>query len=189
MNRRKLVALSVSLTLVVSACHKKAPPTVAPEPMAQPPAAASNSAGNNTAPPPAATNPMGANLDAVAAGRVNTIADRIHFDYNLADIKAEDRSRLDGKAQLLKQFTTVRIRITGHCDERGSDQYNIALGMRRATAAKDYLVQAGIDASRIEVASLGREVPIDAASTEAAWAQNRRDEFDIVAGSQSLRAP
>lgn len=188
MNVRQLVALSVSFTLVLSACHKKAPPETMPttETNAPPPSASSTMPTNN--PPPAATN-SAADLDAMAATRVSTITDRIHFDYNVSDIKPEDRSRLDTKAQVMKQFNGVRIRVTGHCDERGSDQYNIALGMRRANAAKNYLVQSGIDPSRIEVASLGREMPIDPASNDEAWAKNRRDEFDIIAGSQSLRAP
>lgn len=188
MNRRTLIALSVGLTLGLTACHKKRPETaptpvnppsaLPPQPPPPPPAP--------PAPPPAIS---GANLGAVAAGRVASMSERIHFDYDKSDLKPEDTSRLDGKAQLLKQFTALKIRITGHCDERGSDQYNIALGMRRATAAKTYLVQLGIDASRIDVASLGREVPVDPGHDESAWAQNRRDEFDIIAGSQSLRAP
>jgi len=188
MNRRSLVALSVGLTMVVTACHHKKPET-APTPVnstAAPPPAP-------PAPPPMAPPPPpstgGSNLDATAAARVATMSELIHFDYDKSDIKPEDTQKLDGKGALLKQFSALRIRITGHCDERGSDQYNIALGMRRATAAKTYLVQLGIDASRIDVASLGREVPIDPGHDESAWAQNRRDEFDIIAGSQSLRAP
>jgi peptidoglycan-associated lipoprotein len=188
MNRRSLVAISIGLTLVVTACHHKKPET-APTPVN--PAAAPPPAPPPPPPmaPPPPSSPGGSNLDAIAAGRVATMSDRIHFDYDKSDIKPDDTPRLDGKGALLKQFSAVRIRITGHCDERGSDQYNIALGMRRATAAKTYLVQLGVDASRIEVASLGREVPIDPGHDEAAWAQNRRDEFDIIAGSQSLRAP
>jgi peptidoglycan-associated lipoprotein len=188
MNRRSLVAISIGLTLVATACHHKKP-DVAPVPVnptsAPPPAPPPTS----TMAPPPPSSPGGSNLDAAAAGRVATMSDRIHFDYDKSDIKPEDTRRLDGKSALLKQFTALRIRITGHCDERGSDQYNIALGMRRATAAKTYLVQLGIDASRIDVASLGREVPIDPGHDESAWTQNRRDEFDIIAGSQSLRAP
>ncbi|HEY8062149.1 MAG TPA: OmpA family protein [Gemmatimonadales bacterium] len=188
MNRRSLVALSVGLTVVVTACHHKKPETAptpvnstaAPPPAPPPPP-------SMAPPPPSNTN--GSDIDGIVTRRVATMSDRIHFDYDKSDIKPEDTQKLDGKGALLKQFSALRIRITGHCDERGSDQYNIALGMRRATAAKTYLVQLGIDASRIDVASLGREVPIDPGHDEAAWAQNRRDEFDIIAGSQSLRAP
>lgn len=188
MNRRHPVALSLALALALAACHHKKPPVTTATPV-NPPAAPP------PAPPPPPTNPPPApppsstSLDQMAATRVATMADRIHFDYDKSDIKSEDTGRLDAKGQLLKQFAALRIRITGHCDERGSDQYNIALGMRRATAAKNYLVQLGIDPSRIEVATLGREVPLDPGHDEPAWAQNRRDEFDIIAGNQSLRAP
>jgi peptidoglycan-associated lipoprotein len=189
MNRRHLVALSMGLTLAATACHKK-PPATAPVPVnppaAPPPAPPPPPPSNNPPPPPSSG---GTDLDAKASTRAASIAERIHFDYDKSDVKPEDTGKLDAKAQLLKQFTAVRIRITGHCDERGSDQYNISLGMRRATAAKNYLVQLGIDASRIDVASLGREVPADPGHDESAWAQNRRDEFEIIAGSQSLRAP
>ncbi len=188
MNRRSLVALSMGLTLAITACHKNAPPVVAPQTNPEsttpppPPPPRSNEgnpgAGNNSAA-----------LDAAVNGRVASITDRIHFEYNVSDIKPDDVARLDAKAALLKQFPLLKIRITGHADERGSDQYNIALGMRRAAAAKEYLVKVGVDGSRIETASLGREVPINQGHDEAAWAQNRRDEFDIIAGSQSLRVP
>lgn len=190
MNRRSLVALSLGFTVAATACHKNPKPGTEVVP--------SGSGGTPTAPPPPSqpppppTNPppaMNTNLDAIAGNRANTIRDRIHFDYNVSDIKSDDVARLDAKATMLKQFPAVRIRITGHADERGSDQYNIALGMRRAAAARDYLIKVGIDGSRIETASLGREVPADPGHDEAAWAQNRRDEFDIIAGSQSLRVP
>jgi len=188
MNRRHLVALSMGLTLAATACHKK-PPATAPQPVnppsAPPPAPPPPPPSNNPPPPPRSDAGNGDK----AGPRVATMSDRIHFDYDKSDVKPEDTGKLDAKAQLMKQFTALRIRITGHCDERGSDQYNIALGMRRATAAKNYLVQLGIDASRIDVASLGREVPADPGHDEAAWAQNRRDEFEIIAGSQSLQAP
>jgi peptidoglycan-associated lipoprotein len=145
-------------------------------------------------PPPPAAAPSSAPVirsevdpNAAAAAATATMNDRIHFDYNMSDINSADQSRLDLKAGLMKQFPALRILITGNCDERGSDEYNIALGMRRATAAKDYLIRVGIDASRIDVSSLGRQSPIDPGQTDAAYAANRRDEFKIVAGSQSLR--
>lgn len=189
MIRRQYVVLSLGLAIAATACHKKTPPATEPTPVtAPPPAPPPPPPSAAEAPPPPPANP-GPDANARMAGRVATISDRIHFEFNKSDIMPDDNARLDAKAQLLKQFPGVRIRVTGHCDERGSDQYNIALGMRRATAAKDYLVRAGIDASRIDVASLGREAPLDPGHTEAAWAANRRDEFDIVAGNQSLGAP
>jgi peptidoglycan-associated lipoprotein len=110
----------------------------------------------------------------------------IHFEYDAFTIGGDDQALLDQKAAIMQANPGLRIRITGHCDERGSDEYNLALGMNRATAAKDYLVRRGIDPSRIEVASLGREVPVDPASNESAWAKNRRDEFDVIAGGSNL---
>lgn len=187
MIRRELVVLSLGLTVAFTACHKKAPPVTQPTPsndVAPPPPPPAMTT-STEAPPPAATD-NGSAEDRMAS-RVASMSDRIHFEYNLSDIMPDDQARLDAKAALMKQFPELHIRITGNCDERGSDQYNIALGMRRATAAKDYLVRAGIDPSRVDVASLGREVPIDPAHTDAAWALNRRDEFAIIAGSQSLR--
>lgn len=187
MNQRALVVALLGLATTLTACHKK-PPAVAPTPettqTVQPPPPPPPT---NTAPPPATSQPNSAAENAAKAAA--SLAAMIHFDYDLADIKPDDRATLDGKAAIMRRNPNVRIRITGHCDERGSDEYNIALGMKRATAAKDYLVRAGIDASRIEVASLGREVPLDPASNEAAWAKNRRDEFEITAGGQNLMLP
>ena len=113
----------------------------------------------------------------------------IHFDYNVSDLRPDDRTLLAAKAAVLKEYPALRIRITGHCDERGSDQYNIGLGMRRAAAARDFLAVAGVDPARIDVSSLGRERPLDLTHDEAAWARNRRDEFEIVAGGQTLGTP
>ena len=118
-----------------------------------------------------------------------TMVEMIHFDYDVSEVRTQDRARLDAKAAILRVNPALRIRITGNCDERGSDEYNIALGMRRAMAARDYLVRIGVDSSRIDVATLGREKPLDPGSTEEAWAKNRRDEFDILAGRASRPRP
>jgi len=186
MTQRAFVAALLGLATTLSACSKKPPatdPAPVTTPATQPPPPPP--ADRGTPPPP----PSSVDLETRAAAMVNTLHDMIHFDYNESVVKSEDARRLDSKLEILKNYPQVRIRITGHCDERGSDEYNIALGMRRAQAAKEYLVRAGIDASRIEVASLGREVPIDPASNEGAWAKNRRDEFDVIAGNQTLRMP
>jgi peptidoglycan-associated lipoprotein len=81
------------------------------------------------------------------------------------------------------------VRIAGHCDDRGSDEYNIALGRRRSEAAKRYLTDRGIDAARIETTTFGRERPAVQGSGEEAWSKNRRDEFEIIAGGDQLRTP
>ncbi|HUL49630.1 MAG TPA: OmpA family protein [Gemmatimonadales bacterium] len=110
----------------------------------------------------------------------------VHFETGKALIRAEDVLLMDQKLAILGQHADAKIRVTGHCDERGSDQYNMALGMRRAAAAKQYLVTHGIDASRIETTSLGKRNPVAAGHDEAAWAQNRRDEFEILSGTESM---
>ena len=117
------------------------------------------------------------------------LATLIHFDYDKAIIRGGDAAVLDTKVAILQANPGLRIRISGHCDERGSDEYNLALGNRRATAAKQYVVSHGIDASRIETVSYGEERPLASGHDEDAWAQNRRDEFEILAGGESLKQP
>jgi len=117
------------------------------------------------------------------------LATMIHFDYDKAIIRGGDAAVLDQKVAILQANPALRIRISGHCDERGSDEYNLALGNRRATAAKQYLVSHGIDPSRIETVSYGEERPIAQGHDEDSWAQNRRDEFEILAGGEKLNQP
>jgi peptidoglycan-associated lipoprotein len=117
------------------------------------------------------------------------LATMVHFDYDKAIIRGGDAAVLDQKVAILQANAALRIRISGHCDERGSDEYNLALGNRRATAAKQYLVSHGIDASRIETVSYGEERPIAQGHDEESWAQNRRDEFEILAGGDNLKQP
>ena len=117
------------------------------------------------------------------------LATMIHFDYDKAIIRGGDAAVLDQKVAILQANAALRIRISGHCDERGSDEYNLALGNRRATAAKQYVVSHGIDPSRIETVSYGEERPIAQGHDEESWAQNRRDEFEILAGGDNLKQP
>jgi len=117
------------------------------------------------------------------------LAALIHFDYDKSNIRSGDASTLDQKVGILQANPDARIRIAGHCDERGSDEYNLALGNRRATSSKQYLVSHGVDASRIETISYGEERPLDPGHNEEAWAKNRRAEFDVVSGGDALRQP
>jgi len=117
------------------------------------------------------------------------LATMIHFDFDKANLRAEDAAVLDQKIAILQANPNLRIRVSGHCDERGSDEYNLALGNRRATSAKQYLVSHGIDGGRIETVSYGEERPLTPGHDEAAWAQNRRDEFEIISGGEALRQP
>jgi peptidoglycan-associated lipoprotein len=117
------------------------------------------------------------------------LATMIHFEYDKSNIRGEDVSVLGQKVSILQANPDATIRISGHCDERGSDEYNLALGNRRASAAKQYLVSHGIDAGRIETTSYGEERPIDPGHSEGAWAKNRRDEFEVMSGGDALRQP
>jgi peptidoglycan-associated lipoprotein len=119
----------------------------------------------------------------------STLAAMIHFDLDKANVRPDDAGTLDQKVAILQANPDLRIRVHGHCDERGSDEYNLALGNRRAQAAKQYLVSHGIDASRIETQSWGEERPLVDGHDEGAWSQNRRDEFEIIGGGDALRRP
>ncbi|MGD8628203.1 MAG: peptidoglycan-associated lipoprotein Pal [bacterium] len=104
---------------------------------------------------------------------------RIHFDYDKYNLDDDAITTLAENAAVLMDNPSVKIRIEGHCDSRGTEDYNLALGEKRALAARDYLVNFGIAQSRISVISYGEERPLDPAETEKAWAKNRRAEFDI----------
>ena len=117
------------------------------------------------------------------------LAAMVNFDYDQAVIRQNDQGTLDRKASVLGANPNVKIQISGHADERGSDEYNLALGNRRAAAAKRYLESKGIDASRMDVVSYGEERPLNPGHDEAAYAQNRLDEFAITAGGDNLVAP
>jgi len=119
----------------------------------------------------------------LVAADAAALADPIHFDYNKSDVMAADQARLDRKLAVLAAHPRLEIRIAGNCDERGSDEYNLALGERRAAAAKRYLVAHGVAAGRVDIVSYGKEHPLDPGHTEDAWARNRRDDFVVTKGA------
>jgi peptidoglycan-associated lipoprotein len=131
----------------------------------------------------------GAEAARITAEVRNTLATMIHYDYDKSNIRPGDAETLDTKVAILRANPNVRVRISGHCDERGSDEYNLALGNRRATSTKQYLVSHGIDASRIETVSFGEERPLAMGHDESAWSQNRRSEFELIAGGDALVRP
>ena len=105
---------------------------------------------------------------------VANVGDRVFFDFDKSDLKPEARQTIQRWAAWLKQYPNVTVTVEGHCDERGTREYNIALGERRATAAKNFLASLGIDAKRVSTISYGKERPAVVGSNEAAWSQNRR---------------
>jgi peptidoglycan-associated lipoprotein len=197
-----LVLMGFGVALV-AACAKKAPEVApAPQPNADSVAAAERARADSIAADSTrraqeeaeriARQRAADSAAAVAAAAAevrNTLAAMIHFDFDKSNIRPDDAAALDQKVAILTANPELRIRISGHCDERGSDEYNLALGNRRSTAAKSYLVSHGIDASRIETASYGEERPVAMGHDEDSWAQNRRDEFEILSGGDMLRKP
>jgi peptidoglycan-associated lipoprotein len=122
-----------------------------------------------------------------AAARIDlarrTLVATVHFEYDRDDLTPDTRSALDSKAEVLQQSSALRIRIEGHTDERGSDEYNVALGQRRAAAAKRYLTSRGIGEDRIETVSKGEAYGVCNEESESCWSRNRRAEFLITSGS------
>jgi peptidoglycan-associated lipoprotein len=123
-------------------------------------------------PPPAAAVPETGEAELFA----QSVKD-IYFAYDRFDLRAEDQASIDADAAFLKSHPSIRFTIEGHCDERGSTDYNLALGDNRANAARSALVKAGIAADQIKVISFGKEKPFCSESTESCWQQNRRDHF------------
>ena len=167
------------------ACGKKKPeaiPEPTPGPTSPPPAPP-------PPPPPPPPAPDNSAAEAMRAELMGSLQAPIHFEYDQDAISSTDAAILDRKAAILMANAGVRLRIAGHADERGSDEYNLVLGTKRATAAKRYLESKGIDGSRLEIISYGEERPADSASNESAWAKNRRDDFEVLSGGDRLVAP
>ena len=112
---------------------------------------------------------------------VETIsANKIYFDFDSFELKQEARAILQEKAELLKKYKNLRLVIEGHCDERGTEEYNLALGERRARAAYEFLILLGVESNRMQIVSYGEEFPADPGHNETAWAKNRMDEFKVL---------
>ena len=116
--------------------------------------------------------------------RVN-VGDTVHFDYDKYAVLDADKATLQRQAAWLAKFPNIKVTVEGYADERGTREYNIALGARRANAVKEYLVSLGVSAARVDTVSYGKEKPICAESTESCWAQNRRGLTIIASGANS----
>jgi len=178
---RVCTALALAVTIGVSACAKKKP---APPPAAPPPAEAPR-----TTPPPPPPPPPPAPREAPAPpltpeelfareslddlNREHPLADA-YFDLDSSQIKADAQPVLQKNAEWLKRWPSTKVLVEGHCDSSGSAEYNLALGDRRSTAVRDYLVSLGVSADRIQVVSKGKEQPVCREENEACWHQNRR---------------
>jgi peptidoglycan-associated lipoprotein len=197
------VAVAATSIVWVVACHHSPPPSAtSPTPVArvnQDSINRANAMRDSIARADAARRLAAARADSIRranearaaelTGERAALTQAIHFDFDASEILAADKPVLDRKAGVLGANRPIRIRIEGNTDERGSDEYNLALGMRRASAAKLYLTQHGIDASRIETVSYGEERPTCQEHDESCWARNRRAEFAVLAGDITTIVP
>jgi peptidoglycan-associated lipoprotein len=165
--RKVLIALSAVAAL--AACASRTEPAPTP---------------TETPPPTTSTPPSGPVAGSVEDFRVS-VGDRVFFGYDRFDLSPEARSVLERQAAWLRQYPNVRILVAGNCDERGTREYNLALGARRAAAARDYLVSLGVQAGRVETVSYGKERPLDPRANEEAWSVNRNAHTQIVSGAVS----
>jgi peptidoglycan-associated lipoprotein len=181
-----LTALVV-VSLALGGCAPKKPPVARPlppppptTPEAPPPPAPPAPVAERpvVAPPPVVEDPMATrSIDDLNRDSPMRI---VYFGYDTAELSAEARAALDANAAVLKKYPAWTVTIEGHCDERGTAEYNLALGERRAAAAQSYLVALGVPASRVKTVSYGKEFPFDPGHDEAAWAKNRRAHFVIT---------
>ena len=183
------LVLVVLLTIGIAACSKNKPPVA--RPMPPPPAMDTTTAPNVPPPPPkpiaepVPVPPMPPE-DSIGSKSIDDLnrdspLRPMYFGLDQADVDAEGQQVLQANAAVLKKYPTWQITIEGHCDERGTAEYNLALGERRALAAKNYLVSLGIPADKIKTVSYGKEFPFDAGHDDAAWGKNRRAHFVITA--------
>jgi peptidoglycan-associated lipoprotein len=193
-----LAALAVS-AVTTTACKKK--PVVAPTPApvvipfnqdsadaAEAAKRAAAEAAAKAAADRAAAEAAARMAAAVAAAKAE-FAMPVYFDYDMSNIRDDQRATLEAKLPIFAANPDMRIRIAGHTDNRGSDEYNLALGQRRAAEVKRYLVTRGIAENRIDVVSFGEERPAVAQDNEDAWGRNRRGEFEITAGANPFKLP
>lgn len=145
-----------------------------PEPAATPPS-------ETTAPSDSQRGPVPGSIEDFRV----SVGDRVFFGYDRFDLSTEARSVLERQAAWLRRYPNVRILVAGNCDERGTREYNLALGARRAAAARDYLVSLGVAQNRLETVSYGKERPLDPRANEEAWSVNRNAHSQIVSGAVS----
>jgi peptidoglycan-associated lipoprotein len=175
------IALALASVVAFSACGKKAPPPPPPPPPPVAPEAPP------PAPPPARAEVAPvvdeyARIKAMSADEIEGLGllAEIHFVFDRFDIREADRAVLAKNADVLKRFDFLRVTVEGHCDERGTIEYNLGLGERRAKAAYDYLVSLGVAGPRLKTVSYGKEVPVCSESNEGCWERNRRAKFTVT---------
>ena len=171
------LALVAAAALSVTACASRPKPGPAPEPA--PPPAVAPTPTPTPAPAPSATVTPGTIQDFVV-----NVGERVFFDLDSYSVRADAAPLLDAQAAWLVRYPNVQVRIEGNADERGTREYNLALGSRRANSVREHLVSRGVAPSRISTVSFGKERPIDPGSTEEAFQRNRNARTAIVGGAQ-----
>ncbi len=186
---RVAAVLVVTVALVAGACGKKKSPVLRPMPQ-PPPSEAAPTPAVPTPPQPVTEQPIvppepvaEASIDSKPIDELNKegLLKPVFFELDASELSSEAQQTLNEDAAMLKQHSTWVITIEGHCDERGTAEYNLALGERRAVAARTYLVSLGVAADRLHTVSYGKEFPFDPGHNEAAWSKNRRAHFVITA--------
>ena len=188
MTERRLVLFAVVIALaVVVGCAKPKPPVAKPTP---PPPASGPESARPPAPPTPVSEPRPVPPEPITEDPISTrdIGDinknspfqPVFFALDSSDVDTVAQQALNGNAEILKKYPTWVITIEGHTDERGTAEYNLALGERRSIAARTYLVSLGISADRLRAVSYGKEFPFDPGHDEAAWAKNRRAQFVLT---------
>jgi peptidoglycan-associated lipoprotein len=188
MQRYAVLFAAVMTVAAVGACAKRQPPVARIPP---PPGAGAGDAANRPAAPPTpVTEPRpippeplaGDDISGRDIGDINKNSpfQPVFFALDSSDVDAAGQKALNANAEILKKYTTWVITIEGHSDERGTAEYNLALGERRAMAARTYLVSLGIPADRLRTVSYGKEFPFDPGHTETSWSQNRRAQFVLT---------
>ena len=187
--RRSAAALVMMMALGAGACGKKEPPVA--RPMPPPPPSDDAGMARPPAPPdpgdePAPVPPVPVTDDAIGSKSIDDInrespLQPVFFGLDQSEVDQAGQQLLQRNADVLKKYGTWQITIEGHCDERGTAEYNLALGERLAVAARNYLVSLGVSADRIKTVSYGKEFPFDPGHTESAWAKNRRAHFVVTA--------
>ena len=188
--RRLASVLGLSLVLAVAAagCHKKVPPPAPAPPPPPPPAAPVTPPPPPPAPAPAPAPPARALTEEEIFARKSLAdlnaerpLDDVYFELDKSEIRDDAKPRLQKDADWMKKWTSTQVSVEGHCDSRGSAEYNLALGSRRANAVKEYLTNLGVPAGRLTVVSKGKEQPLCSENGESCWQQNRRGHFVITA--------
>lgn len=188
MSRIVAVISAVILAATLSACGKKKPPVAKPFP--PPSTSSSTGTGRPPAPPTPVTEPQPVPVEPMAVDELsakdlddinkNSPFEPLFFGYDQAEVSPEGQQVLNSNAEILKKYPTWVITVEGHADERGTAEYNLALGERRALSARNYLVSLGIPADRLRTVSYGKEFPFDPAHTEEAYSKNRRAHFVVT---------